>query len=292
MSETVQKENLDKESMLRQLNKEDAEIKSELAQIVIPKVVIPHFEFKLKVNELEEIASSLSTLVDECTFYVDNEGLRARTMDPSHVALIDVNVHNSGFDAFEVELGKEPEIKFAVRIDDVLRVIKILDKKDYVTVSYGEDSKLYLRQNEQKANFRTIEVASGSTPLPKLNFNTSFSMGTDAMKNISKIQVMSEYISLRSTEKELVMFGASDNGELEQVYTVNNYNSFNLESLIVKDESKATYSLDYILKMLKVPVASKKEIEFEYSSKMPMRITHRIGNAGKIQYYLAPRVQD
>ena len=288
MSDTVQIDG-DKEKMVEEIARQDKEIKSELDQI---KVIKPSFEFKLKVSELEEIASSLSTLIDECTFYVDHEGLRARCMDLSHVALIDVNVKDSGFDAFDVKLGNEKEVKFAVRIEDVLRVIKILDKKDYVTVSFGEDSKLYLRQYEQKASFRTIETTGGSTPLPKFNFNTNFTMVKKAMENISKIQTMSEYVSLESMGNRIKMSGRSEIGEIEQEYILNNDNNFSLENLVVKEESKATYSLDYLLKILKVPIASKREIEFEYSTKMPMRITHRIGNAGKIQYYLAPRVQD
>ena len=65
-----------------------------------------------------------------------------------------------------------------------------------------------------------------------------------------------------------------------------------LEELVVKEESKATYSLDYLSKITKAVVSMGGSVSAEYSSKMPLRLEFKIANVGRIHFYLAPRVQD
>ena len=60
--------------------------------------------FSAKTNGAEEwkaIISAISTLVEEATFEATVEGISFRGMDPSHVALIDINWPNSAFALFQ-----------------------------------------------------------------------------------------------------------------------------------------------------------------------------------------------
>ena len=57
--------------------------------------------FSAKTNGADEwkaIISAISTLVEEATFEATVEGISFRGMDPSHVALIDINWPNSAFE--------------------------------------------------------------------------------------------------------------------------------------------------------------------------------------------------
>ena len=59
-------------------------------------------------------------------------------MDPSHVALMDIVWPNTTFDVYECDSS----IKFGVRVDEFLKLMRRADKKDIVEVSVGDDSML------------------------------------------------------------------------------------------------------------------------------------------------------
>ena len=243
------------------------------------------FVIKMKdPKELRMIAESVSTLVDEATFEVSIEGLTFRGMDPSHVALVDISVPNSCFDGFECS----STVKFGVRIDEFAKVLANLDPKEPVTI-YNETGLLYIKSFGSTTTLRLIESTGGSTPLPKLNFNTTFELDKRNIQRLKNVEAVSEYVTIESDNNALRMSGQSDYGHNIQLFEPEH-----IMEIQTKENSKATYSLDYITKFTKSLLKYVKSLKFEYSTKMPMRISTKINNygTGYIHFYLAPRVQE
>jgi proliferating cell nuclear antigen len=240
-------------------------------------------------DEWRAVTSAISTLVDEATFEASVEGISFRGMDPSHVALIDIHWPNSAFDEYDCD----EVVKFGVRVDEFSRLIKRADKKDSVEITMGQDSMLYIKISsgyKKEYKMRLIESSSSSTPLPKLNFNCKIVLASGAFdKILTDVQVVSEYISIDSNTKTVQFSGKGDSGEAN--ITLESTNE-GLEELTVKEDSKATYSLDYLSKIIKAISNSGGTISAEYSNKMPLRLEFRVANVGRIHFYLAPRVQD
>jgi proliferating cell nuclear antigen len=248
--------------------------------------------FKAKTKSPDEwkaVSSAISTLVDEATFEATVEGISFRGMDPSHVALIDIHWPNSAFDGYECDAA----VKFGVRVDEFSKLIKRADKKDSVDISIGDDSTLLIRIYDgyrREYKMRLIDSSPSATPLPKLNFNSRVVLTATAFdKALSDVQVVSEYISIESDPKKVVFLGKSDSGEAEIILESGNEG---LEELSIKEDSKATYSLDYLSKISKAVSTVGGSVTAEYSSKMPLRLQFRVANVGRIHFYLAPRVQD
>ena len=130
--------------------------------------------FTAKTKSPEEwkiINSAISTIVDEATFEATSEGISFRGMDPSHVALIDVFWPNTAFDSYECD----SELKFGVRISEFSKLIKRTDKKDELEVSISGQDVLKIKTSgsyKREYKMRLIEKLFGSTPLPKLSFNS------------------------------------------------------------------------------------------------------------------------
>ncbi|HEY1247879.1 MAG TPA: DNA polymerase sliding clamp, partial [Nitrososphaera sp.] len=125
---------------------------------------------------------------------------------------------------------------------------------------------------------------------PKLNFNSKAVLTAAAFdKVLSDVQVLSEYISIESKSDRINFSGRGDSGEAEITLEAGNEG---LEDLAVKEESKATYSLEYLSKITKAAVSIGGSVITEYSSKMPLRLEFKIANVGRIHFYLAPRIQD
>lgn len=239
-------------------------------------------------DEWKAITSAISTLVEEATFEATSESISFRGMDPSHVALIDILWPNSTFERFECDSA----IKFGVRVDEFSKLIGRAEKNDSVELNITEENMLVVKiSNGYKKQYkmRLIESTAGSTPLPKISFNTKIAMSIAALdKILSDIRVVSDYISIESTTDKAVFIGRGDAGEA--VITLES-GSEGLEELNVKDESKATYSLEYLSSIVKAIKSNVGGVVCEYSTKMPLRLEFKVSNVGRIHFFLAPRVE-
>ena len=56
--------------------------------------------------------------------------------------------------------------------------------------------------------------------------------------------------------------------------------------------SKATYSSEIIARIVKSVGASTEKVIGEFTSKMPLKLTFELRNAVKIEFFMAPRVED
>jgi proliferating cell nuclear antigen len=241
-------------------------------------------------EEWKAIASAISTLVDEATFEATAEGISFRGMDPSHIALIDIQWPNFAFERYECDTV----VKFGVRIDEFSKLIKRADKKDALEITLGDDQRtLHIRiSNGYKREYKMllIESSASSTPLPKLSFNSKIVLTPGAFDRVlSDVQVVSEYISIDAKSSRVEFSGRGDSGDASIALESG---SEGLEELAVQEESKATYSLDYLSKITKAISTAGGSVAVEFSSKMPLRLEFRIANVNRIHFYLAPRVQD
>ena len=159
------------------------------------------------------IASAISTIVEEATFEATSESISFRGMDPSHVALIDILWPNSAFERFECDSA----IKFGVRVDEFYKLIKRAEKNDSVELSITEENMLVVNISDgykKQYKMRLIESTAGSTPLPKISFNTKISMSIAVLdKILTDIRIISDYISIESNTDKAMFIGKGDAGQ-------------------------------------------------------------------------------
>ncbi|GIU72603.1 MAG: DNA polymerase sliding clamp [Candidatus Nitrosocaldaceae archaeon] len=234
------------------------------------------------------VASAISTLLEEATFEATSESISFRGMDPSHVALIDINWPNSAFEAYECD----SEVRFGVRIDELTKLLKRADKNDNIEVSIGDDNMFTLKIfNSYKKMYKIhlIDATASTTPVPKLSFNSKIGLSIQAFKDIlDDVEVVADYVTIEASNDKVTFYGKGDLGEAS--ITLEKEDS-KLESLEVKENSKATYSLEYLSSITKAIGSSAEGLIIEFSSAMPIRLEFDVSKIGKIHFYLAPRVE-
>jgi proliferating cell nuclear antigen len=237
-------------------------------------------------DEWKAVISAISTLVEEATFEATGEGIAFRGMDPSHVALIDIAWPNSAFEKYACD----QDIKFGVRIDEFSKLIKRADKKESIEISITEENLLLVVIGKNKKyKMRLIESSATDTPLPKITYNAKIGVtSTEFDKILGDIQVVSEYLSIIATPTKEEFSGRGDSGEA--VVTLEKGMS-EMPELEVKEDSTATYSLEYLNSIVKAVGTVAGTVICEYSSKMPLRLEFKVANIGRIHFYLAPRVE-
>ncbi len=245
--------------------------------------------FSAKTSGSEEwkaVISAISTLVEEATFEATVEGISFRGMDPSHVALIDINWPNTAFEKYECD----GDIKFGVRIDEFSKLIKRADKSNAIEINISDDNMLLVTIGKNKKyKMRLIESSASDTPLPKIPYDTKLSLTSSSFdKVLGDVQVVSDYLTVDATELQAEFSGKGDSGEVNIVLEKS---KDELTELDVKADSSGTYSLEYLNPIVKAVGSSVETITCEFSSSKPLRIEFKVANIGRIHFYLAPRVE-
>ena len=249
----------------------------------------------------KSVSSAIMTIIDEALFDAGPEGITFRSMDPSHIALIDINWPSSAFEQYHCS----STIKFGVRIDEFSKIIKRANSNDSIEIGIKDNSSLnvktsgsgYLRNYKMKL----IESTGSSSPLPQMTFNSKIVIGTAALdKILNDIGVVSEKITIDtnnsvSNNKTAIFSGDSDRGEVKVTMDANDDKS-NVESLQeinVKENSKSAYNIDFISKIIRaIGHQLSNLVTIEYSSNKPLRLEFLLTSMVRIQFYLAPRIQD
>ncbi|MEE8323550.1 MAG: hypothetical protein V3R57_08010, partial [Candidatus Bathyarchaeia archaeon] len=60
----------------------------------------------------------------------------------------------------------------------------------------------------------------------------------------------------------------------------------------VKEASKAMFSLSYLSSMIKSASKISDIVTIEFSNDMPVRLNFELPQSGRLQYYLAPRIEN
>jgi proliferating cell nuclear antigen len=244
-------------------------------------------------GEWKAVTASIQTLVEEATFDVTPDGISFRAMDPSHVALVDLFWPKEDFEKFTCEKSD----RFTVRMEDFAKLIRRAESKDSIEISrQGTDSLDVKITNGYKREFELhlIESSQGNTPLPKLNFDANFVTTEPAFDRVlNDVSAISNHISIEAGKEKVSFSGKGDTGNASVVLETSS-GANDLISLSAEKEAKSTYSIEYLLKITKAAGSASDSIKFEYSSKMPLRMEFKLGenSKGRIQFYLAPRVQE
>ena len=264
-----------------------------------------HFFTITKTSEIwKSVSSAIMTIIDEALFDAGPQGITFRSMDPSHIALIDINWPSSGFEKYHCDLT----IKFGVRIDEFSKIIKRANANDSIEIGVILDNSSlnikttgggYLRNYKM----RLIETTGNRSPLPQMTFDTKIVIGIATLdKILNDVGAISEKITIDSsgisTNKKTVIFiGDSDRGEARVTMDADDGNNKSkvelLEEITVKENSKSTYNIDFISKIIRaIGNQSSNLVTMEYSSNKPLRLEFLLSGVVKLQFYLAPRVQD
>lgn len=241
------------------------------------------FSVKIQKQDLEQVLKLADLLVEEITITLDNEGLSFKTMDPCHVALIDLALPNSMFEKYEVN----DKINLGIRTKEVLNLVKEFNKNDSINMSVKDDS-LILENKELSYSVRLIESVEINQPLPKIPYDSIVTLnGNDIKKYLNKLNVISEYMTISTDNNHFNLETKGDPGvckiSLEK-------GQQELIDLIVKQESISTYSLEYLMPYFKAMTTNYNH-QLEFSSSNPIRVNSKVFNVGRVHFYLAPRVE-
>lgn len=236
------------------------------------------FSIQVEKPKLLDMLEAIGVISEEATFDVDKEAWRFRSMDQSHICLIDINHPLNMFQEADVQ----DRTRFGIKISEAVKVVKRFDDKDVLTVTAAnEDAFSIIKTKEKEYRLRMYESTVSEQQLPKLTHDvkleTTWAVLDEAVKDIG---VVSDFVSIEAKAGRAFFKGKGDAGEvvrpLVEGWEVN------------KGEAKSVFSLEYITRAV-TAVKHAEGVKLEYSDAKPLKLSF-VGRY--IAYFLAPRVKD
>ena len=240
---------------------------------------------KLELSNNKIVKDCLETIcliIDELTFECDNDGVRLRALDRSHITFIDLEWKSSMFDAYEC---KEP-CSFCVDASELLKIIKRIKSDDILTIRLDEGNLILTYSGDSTRTFklRLIDIEYETPTPPSIEYPVTLDIPVGVFADaITDAELYGEKISL-SVDNDY--FITSADGELGL-----NHNRY-LHGESIGDYVKSTYSIPKIKEMLKAKNLSH-EVKIGLGDDVPLKLEyHGPMNDYRLGFLLAPRLEN
>jgi proliferating cell nuclear antigen len=249
--------------------------------------------FVIKMNNAKlwrDLTNTLSTLIDEAIFNINPKGILLRQMDPSHVAMIDFEWPSTVFDGYECE----KELKLSVNITEMLKLLRRVSSDESIELSIDKDSgRLNINlKGKHTRTFKmpTLQPIGEEIPTPKVTFKAKIRMTTSSLKDaIEDASIVSDHVRFEATTENLLLKGDGIMGSVSVEIGRESDSVLNFE---ISEVSKAMFSLNYLSDIVKAASAVSEIVTIEFSTDMPVKLDFEMQQEGKLQYYLAPRIEN
>jgi len=264
------------------------------------------FKAVIKAETLKSVIYIVNAIVDEVKFSVNADGVRIKAIDPSHIAMIDINILPSAFLAYEADTSE-----IGLDIDKVKAVLKLADSSAEINLEHDEERNcLIFRFNKITRRMSLVDTSSMIDPkVPPLEINHCARILSDVLKmGIKASEQLDEAISIAIDSEgfEISCNGDSDSMSLRvpaipvadadpnMVGIIPADACCDAESAIVSTDGKvrSSYPLNYVSMISKV-IPDKTPLDIRLDNDYPVKVNFPLcENSIRVVYFLAPRIEN
>jgi len=231
--------------------------------------------------------SAASALVQEAAFIVTPEGLKMKAMDPSHIALIDIDLPAGAFEGFEVE---KPTI-IGVSLAEMNRIVSRAKSDDELTIEFDDKTnRLTLTLGgppERHFSTPVIDVRKEDLPEPKLKLTATAEVAAGAIQDgIKDAELIGDLVNIEASKDGIRMWAESDKGTSELRL---NAGDEVLPKLDVSEPARAGYHVKQLGDMVKTCFPAD-IIKIGLGTDQPIQLDRPIAG-GRLRFILAPRIE-
>ncbi len=237
-------------------------------------------------KEFKKVVDTVATLLDEICFEVDEEGVKAAAMDPSHVALVSLEIPRLAFEEYEADSHE-----IGIDLEAFKKVMNRAKSKDKLILELDEDKNklnvIFENTGKRKFSLALLDISSSSVKVPDIEYPNVIMIKGDAFKEALKdADLFSDYVILKVDEEKFVVHAKSDLNESEAVFEKD---SSAIISLDVKEAAKSAFNLDYLMDMVK-GISKGDIVKIYLGNDMPVKIEYSLAGVN-LTFLLAPRIE-
>lgn len=241
------------------------------------------FKLRVKMEVLRELVDVVSTLVSEVKLSVSKDGLEAKAVDPSHVAMLVLKLQKSVFEEFT---GEATEI--GVDIEKLKEVLRLSKPGDILDLQFDGKNRLVATVGRVTRQMAVVDPAGITDPkVPNVSPPATVTVKTeDVRQGIRGSESFTDHVTLTLEPDAFTMHSEGDTDRLDLRLPKET-----LARLEVKESVKSMYPLDFFSAMVKS--ISSDEATLHVGNEYPLKIEFAMGmGRGEGRYLLAPRVEE
>jgi len=247
---------------------------------------------RLRNKELITVLQATKTQKDEVSFIAKNDGIHYRTMDYSHISLLDIVIPKDAFQHYSCE-GEPADTVFTVKPDELLKVLKRIDKDEIVEITVdGEDITIRSISVRKPLTYKTKSLSNEyeETKLPNITYAVKVNIQHNALKEaLEDLSLLTNDVRI-ITNKEKVKFVAVNGRDIMTIEYEHNRQAVMIYMLDGKSECRSLYPIRELLNILKA--VETKYVVLQYNERLPLRMQFLLPFKCEMHYYLAPRIED
>ncbi len=239
-------------------------------------------------KEIKNMIQALAEVLTETVFKIDESGIRMRALDPSKVALIQLELPSVVFTEYDVK----NEISVGLSLDTMAKVMKRAKAKEVVEFEvFPTKFNIYLHGKKtprRRFGLPVLSLAEEEIPEASLEFEADIAISADVLTEVLKAaDEVADYIEIEATPDALIFRCAETEKKFIAEYPSSSeaFISYNVKSEKVAAKYSLDYLYDFVNKMSKVSDVA----YIKFSNQKPIDITFEIPGGGKVEMLLAPR---
>jgi proliferating cell nuclear antigen len=241
------------------------------------------FKLRIKMENLREVVEVVSTLVSEVKFSISKEGLEAKAVDPSHVAMLVLKLNKSVFEEFT---GEPTDL--GVDVEKLKEVLRLSKPGDVIDLQFDGKNRLVASLGRVTRQMAVVDPAGITDPkVPNVSPPASVTVKTeDLRQGIRGSESFTDHVTLTLDPEAFTMHSEGETDRLDLRIPKEN-----LSKLEVKEPVKSMYPLDFFSAMVKAIGAD--DATLHVGNEYPLKVEFAMGSGkGEGRYLLAPRVEE
>ena len=241
--------------------------------------------FKIELHDssiFKTIFKSISSIIDEVILECDEEGMRLRGLDRSHITFIQLELKNELFTEY---ICDTPE-KISIDTTELMKVLNRLKSKDVLGLTTDEGNLIITLTGDATRTFRIkfIDLEYESPQPPRVEYNTCIELPTELLTDsLADIEVFGDRITIQTDEDYIMFSNEGDFGDTEMKY---------LHGQTINETTRSVFALEKVKDIMKASKISD-IIDLYLGNDKPLTIDFEIGNdEGKLSFLLAPRIDE
>jgi proliferating cell nuclear antigen len=247
---------------------------------------------RLRNKELTVILQATKVQRDEASFIAKNDGIHYRTLDYSHISLLDILIPKEAFQYYSCE-GESTDTPFTVKPEELLKVLKRIDKEETIEIIVENDGDITIKSLSVRKPLtyktKSLDTKYEETKLPNITYAVKVNIQHNALKEaLEDLSLLTNDVRI-ITNKEKVRFNAVNDRDTMTI-EYEHSRQVMIYMLDSKTECKSVYKIQELLNILKA--VETKYVVLQYNDKTALRLQFLLPFKCEMYYYLAPRIDD
>src|SRR5215471_17332616 len=229
----------------------------------------PKHMFRATMNDarlFRNLLGAISSLIEEADFNANTDGIKLRSMDPSHIAMVDFEWPKTAFDTYECTANT----KLRLSVSNLLKLLKRTRSDESIEVLYDDtNKKLNITLKDKivrKFITPTLEPSTEEVPTPKVPFSAKVKLAAASLRDIiDDTQAISDNVRLEVAPEK---FTIKASGEMS--------------SAVIEMDKGSDAILEIDLKQETDPKTGQPMVDPKTGTAMPARATYNLNYLGEI----------